>query len=172
MQLDLSLVVGLLGVCLGLGSMLYARAQARATLTQANGAIAAVNWQGGLSATRLNELWRELMENPVIFEEMLEANPGIRPLYERLGARHALLLTEYFNLVHATWHLRKADLIPDYRWPSFANQARILGRARIMREVCQSRAERGTFTPDFVTAWQAMIDQRGALDPLKRTEQR
>ncbi len=168
MPFDASLLIACLGIVLSIGSVLYARAQAQATLTQAQSAIAAMNWQGGLSATRLNELWRELAENPIFAEEMLAAHPVLRAGWERLGPRHALLMTEYFNLVQGTWYLRKANLIPDYRWPSFEAQARLFAGTASGSEGFARRAKAGTLTAEFSAAWRTMLEPGGSLDPLKR----
>jgi len=164
-QIDISILIAVVSVALSIGSVIYARAQARATLTQAQGALAALNWQGGASASRLNELWRELMESPILLEELLATNPALRPLYDKIGARHMLLLTEYFNLVHATWHLRKQGLVSDYRWPAFEAQARYMANAATVVELFELRANRGLMSADFAAAWRALRKGDGKFDP-------
>ena len=179
--MDLGPLFGIAGFVIALVSLVYVRTQAEASRTQAEATLEQVRIARRLAALEVNltladrafDVRRALVEEPVVVQAFLRANPTLEDVYTRAGGlRAVIMLRKFLDNAHDIYLLRREGVAADAHWRNWIASTLPFTNMPELRVVFENAVERGMFDGGFVDFLRAVMSGAPVPDPVPSDDRR
>lgn len=172
--MDLGTLFGLAGFVVAMVSLVYVRTQAEASRTQAKATLEQVRIARRLAALEVSltladrafDVRRALVEEPMVVDAFLRANPTLEETYARAGGlRAVVMLRKLLDNTHDIYLLRREGVASDAHWRNWTAALVPFTNMPELRVVFDNAVERGMFDGEFVDFLRAVMQGAPIPDP-------
>lgn len=168
-EVDVAVLLGLLGIILGGGSLIYARTQALAQHRQAEAAnrLTEAEVNQGLAA-RVRDTRSLILTDPVLRKQYFDANPKLSQRIEEAGGIDAWVnIRNVLDHTEDIYFLRRAGIVADHVWNNWSGSVPAILQMPIAKSAYEDAAERGIYGTDFTAFLHAGREGKPLPDPIR-----
>jgi hypothetical protein len=165
--MDLGIVFGVTGMTVGLLSLVYARTQAVHARRQADAAqlATALELQRAM-AERIYQARMDLVTNPDVAKEYIDANPQLHAIYAKSGTLTGVaIIRNAIDALQDIYFLRKQGIVLDHQWANWTSSFVPIARMGLARSIYDNAVARGALDARFAAFLLPVFDGKMLDDP-------
>lgn len=170
--MDLGIVFGLSGICVGIVSLVYTRSQALHVKRQADAAHRAVTMEiQNAMVQRIYDMRAQLANSPVALKEYLSVNPTMGELYhDPEYLKSMMFVRNGIDGLQDIYFLRKRSLVDNHHWRNWVSAFVPVARMPIARAIFENAVARQALDPEFEAFFRRLLDEQPVNDPAPSKE--